>query len=114
MTENGCIDPLIILEDSAWPRCDSTFDCTNGDICVQPHPSTSLTRITFKYPNTELPQTVVWNGQKRELWQQSMYSNYQYLLAAFSKGILVIVDNFEPQLSFLPDSLPFWLKLLME
>ncbi|KAF8527612.1 hypothetical protein BU17DRAFT_39700 [Hysterangium stoloniferum] len=79
--EGHCIDPVPLFENYTIQRCTSDVVCnaeTGGtDICIRPHPSTSLLRISVKESgNTGVGKVVVWSGPRREVWEQVTIGTY--------------------------------------
>ncbi|KAF8514992.1 hypothetical protein JB92DRAFT_92270 [Gautieria morchelliformis] len=117
---NGwCIDPVPLFEDQTKQRCMSHPSCgvsheqdrlssnaggsasvsekRRAQICITPHSSAALHRISFLTNAGDIHEkTIVWKGPRREVWEQ------------------VTVGKYLPRFRILPLALPAAIKLQLE
>ena len=91
LEDGRCIDPVPLFEDQTKQRCLSHTTCNafhaqdniktitgtevvekgQVQICVKPHSSAGLLRITFlKDADDAEENIIVWKGPRREVWEQ--------------------------------------------
>ncbi|ESK88688.1 membrane-bound transcription factor site-2 protease-like [Moniliophthora roreri MCA 2997] len=73
----GCLDPVEVLTSSTpRTRCLQDKECnTNLEMCVWPDKTASLMRIRFR-ESADDDKTVLWNGPRKEVWEQVIVSKY--------------------------------------
>jgi S2P endopeptidase len=135
--ENGwCIEPVPLFEDQTKQRCVSHASCDvshehdslssnagwsasvpekrRAQICITPHSSAALHRISFLMNAGDIREkTIVWKGPRREVWDQGVQTiahQHKYLV----DSVTVTVGKYLPRLRILPLALPVAVELLLE
>ncbi|KAF9005409.1 peptidase family M50-domain-containing protein [Cyathus striatus] len=67
--KGACVDPVPILTQST-PRCKTNDSCSVGHVCMRPARNEQLLRLTFQRPDTEVQQSIVWSGPRKEVWEE--------------------------------------------
>jgi hypothetical protein len=119
-----CIDPVTLFEDQTKQRCSSHRSCdtsrdqdkiktnTGNDvmdegqvpICVKPHSSAGLLRISFLKDTGDVKEhIIVWKGPRREVWEQGAYAastskymdaeSFGYLDCSHRRGVPSSIAN---------------------